>query len=104
MEKYIPTSVVRKIIADILIERGNKILEDADRLGVEEIKRYGVASSEYQGELETESAGTYALADDVLSGGISLKEAIAEVLNKYEVDLARRRCEEWLNEQKDFNR
>ena len=103
MEKYIPTNVVRKIIADILIERGNKILEDADMLAVEEIKRYGVAC-EFQGELETESAGAYVLADDVLSGEISPKEAIIEVLSKDEVDLARRRCEEWLNEQKDFDR
>ena len=103
MKRYIPTDVVRKIIADILIERSNRMLEDADRIGDEEIKRSDVAS-EYQGELETESAGTYVLADDVLSGEISLKEAIESVLNQYEVDLAKSRCEEWLNKQNDFYR
>jgi hypothetical protein len=30
MEKYTPANVVRKIIADILIERGNRIKDDAD--------------------------------------------------------------------------
>ena len=88
MKKYIPTNVVRKIIADILIERGNRILDDADELAVEEIEVLGYAS-EFQGELETTSAGTYVLADDVLNGQISLQEAIEVVLSQDEVNLAK---------------
>lgn len=103
MGKYIPTNVVRKIIADVLVERGNGILEYADELAEEEIKVHG-ATSDYHGEVETTSAGTYVLADDVLSGEISLKEAIESVLSKDEVDLVKSRCEEWLNKQKDFYR
>ena len=86
MKKYIPTNVVRKIIADILIERGNRILDDADELAVEEIEVLGYAS-EFQGELETTSAGTYVLADDVLNGQISLQEAIEVVLSQDEVKI-----------------
>lgn len=103
MEKYIPTNVVRKIIADILIERGNRILDDADELAVEEIEELDYVS-EFQGELETTSAGTYVLADDVLNGQISLKEAIEVVLSQDEVNLAKARCEEWLKKQKEVER
>ena len=103
MEKYIPTNVVRKIIADILIERGNRILAEADRIADEEIKRCGFAS-QFQGELETTSAGTYVLADDVLNGQISLQEAIQVVLSQDEVNLAKTKCEEWLNKQNEIER
>ena len=101
MEKYIPTNVVRKIIADILIERGNKILNDADKISEVEIELFGV-TSEYVGELETTSGGTYVLADDVLCGQISINEAIKDVLTTYEVKLAKSRCEDWLNKQNEF--
>ena len=103
MKQYIPTDVVKKIIADILIERGNKILDDADRLAEIEINEGGVAS-EYQGEIETTSAGTYVLADDVLCGQISIQEAIETVLNKYEVKEAKSRCVEWINKQNEFEK
>lgn len=103
MKRYVPTSVVRKIIADILIERGNKILNDADKIAEEEIELFGV-TSEYVGELETTSGGTYVLADDVLCGQISISEALEEVLNPYEAKLAKSRCEEWLDKQNEYER
>ena len=38
MKNAVPIKVVKKIIADILIERGNKILDDADRIREQETK------------------------------------------------------------------
>ena len=103
MKITIPSNVVRKIISDILIERGNAILDVADKMGEEEIKECGVAS-EYQGELETTSAGTYCLADDVMCGQISIKEVLDEILTEEEKKLVKTRCMEWLNKENEIDR
>lgn len=42
MKKMIPLKVVKRIIADILIERGNNILDDADEFAEQEIQEFGV--------------------------------------------------------------
>ena len=102
MKNTIPTKVVKQIIADILIERGNKILDDADKMAEQEIKEHGV-TSEYVGELETTSCGTYILADDVLYGQISVEEALNVILTPFERKIAKNRCIEWLNKEEPEN-
>ena len=99
MKKSIPITVVRKIIADILIDRGNGMLEDADNMANEQ-----VATDDYIGEVETTSCGTYALADDVLSGYLSIEEALNNILTPEERKLAKQRCMEWLNKEKETER
>ena len=94
----LPKSILRKIIADILIKRGNTILDDADKIEEKEIAESGV-SSEYSGEVATTSCGTYVLADDVLSGYISIDGALNEILSSYERELALQKCKEWLKNQ-----
>ena len=79
----IPVYVLRKAIYDVLIERGNAELETAHIIEQEEIDECGV-SSELSGEIETTSAGTYILADDVLCGYIPIDEALNYILSEEE--------------------
>ena len=103
MKRDLPIDVVRKIIYDILIERGNNILNDADEMAEEEIKEFG-GTDQYVAQLRVTSAGIYVLADDVLSGEISIREALEDVLNPFEKKLAKSRCEEWLNKHNETER
>lgn len=71
-------------------------MNDADRMAEQELAHCGVIS-EYTAEIETTSGGTYCLADDVLSGYISLDEALNEILSSYERETAIQKCKEWQN-------
>ena len=101
MNETIPTKVVRKIVADILIERSNAIQQAADELAEISFEGYGVCS-EYSGDVATEACGTRVMADEVEEGVISIEEAITEILSREEKNEARSRCLKYLEEkQKD---
>ena len=92
----IPSKIVRKIIFDILIERSNVIDDYCDELIKNEMAKFGVYG-EYAGEVGWTACGTRVLADDILDGIISLKEAV-EVLSSEERREAKARCQNWLEE------
>lgn len=101
MGDTIPAKVVREIIADILIERSNAIMQACDELSEQSIKATGVVN-QYALEVGVESCGTRVLADDVISGEITIEEAIKEILTQEEVKEAKARCLEYVAEkQKD---
>jgi len=100
MQISIPCDILRKFIADVLTERGNRILDSADILAEQELKEHGYVS-EYVGEIETTSGGTYVLADDVMSGYISLDEALNYILSSDEVKIVKQHCIEWENSKED---
>lgn len=101
MNDTIPAKVVREIIADILIERSNAIMQASDELAEQSIQETGICN-EYALEVGVESCGTRVLADDVISGEISIEEAIKEILTQEEIKEAKIRCQNYIIEkQKD---
>ena len=103
MNKMIPSKVVREIIADVLIKRSNKIDQACNEMQENEAKEIGVVS-EYSCSVGWEACGTRGLADDILSGEISIKEAIKEILDKDEIDEVKARCEKWIKETSKIER
>ena len=99
MDNKIPVSVVREIVSEILIERSNAIMQACEEIIQKEISATGVCSDWSLG-VGTESCGTRALADEVLYGEISIKEAIREILTQEERKEAKARCQKWLDERK----
>lgn len=101
MNYTIPVQIVKRIIADILIERSNVIMQASDELAEQSIKETGVCS-EYAVEVGWESCGTRVLADDIISGEISIEEAIKEILTQDEIKEAKSRCQNYIEKkQKD---
>ena len=97
MKNTIPTKVVRKIISDILIERGNSIMNATNEMEKEDVRQTGVIS-QYTSEWGQTSSGTYVLADDILSGYIPVEEALDQILYPSEKVLAEKRCLEWMEQ------
>ena len=97
MNDTIPAKVVREIIADILIKRSNAIMQASDELAEKSIKETGICD-EYALEVGVESCGTRVLADDVISGEISIQEAIKEILTGEKIKEAKIRCQNYINE------
>ncbi len=97
MNKEIPAKVVRKIIFDILLERSDKLDEECEKLEQEELKECNVVL-DYSQSIGCEAGGTRALADDILSGQISIEEAIKDILKRDEIKEAKKRCEDWIKE------
>lgn len=83
MDNKIPSSVVRQIIFDILVERSNAIDDDAEEIALKEMEQTGV-TSEYAGEIGWTACGTRFLADEIMEGHISLEEAVTEILSPEE--------------------
>lgn len=101
MKEVIPTKVVREIITNILIERSNKIDKSCIELMKQDLKESDIVS-EYSQSIGWEACAVRVLADDILSGQISVKEAIQEILDPDEIQEAKVKCEEWIKEsQKD---
>ena len=101
MKEVIPTKVARGIIANILIERSNKIDKACRELMEQDLKENN-AVSEYSQSIGWEACALRVLADDILAGEISIKEAIKDILDPDEIQEAKARCEEWIKEsQKD---
>lgn len=97
MNKMIPLKVVREIIADVLIKRSNKIEQACNEMQEKELDEIGIVL-EYSSSVGWEACGTRVLADDILTGEISIKEAIKEILDKDEIDEVKNRCEKWIKE------
>jgi len=97
MKDTIPTKIVREIIADILIRRSNAIMQACDELSEKSIQETGICD-EYALEVGVESCGTRVLADDIISGNISIKEAISEILTQDEIREAKTRCLNYIAE------
>ena len=100
MSETIPIKVVRKIIFDILIERSNAEMDTANELIAESIQETGI-SNQFANSVGWQSCGTRVLADDIKEGIISIEEAI-DSLTTFEKKEAKRRCEVWLNEKKEY--
>ena len=97
MNRLIPSKVVRKVISDILIERSNKEDEACRKMQEEELRDLGLVL-EYSSSIGWEAAGTRVLADEILSGQISIEMAIRDFLDLDEIKEAKKRCEDWIKE------
>lgn len=97
MNKMIPSKVVRKIISDILIERSYKEDKACREMQQEELKTLGIVL-QYSSSVGWEACATRVLADDIVSGQISIEEAIKDILDPDEVEEAKKRCENWIEE------
>lgn len=101
MSNTIPGKIVRRVIADILIERSNAI-DDACNIMIEkEMKEIGTIT-EYTGEVGWTACGTRVLADDVLDGIMTIEEAV-DTLTPAERREAKARCQKWLDEKSKYN-
>ncbi len=98
MKREIPSKVVRKIIADVLIERSNQIDQACDEMQKQELKENDIVL-DYSCSVGWEACGVRVLADDILSGQISIKEAIRDILSKDEINEVKQRCENWIREE-----
>ena len=96
MNDTIPGKVVRRVIADILIERSNAIDDACDAMIEKETAEIGV-TTEYTGEVGWTACGTRVLADDVLDGIMTIEEAV-DTLTSDERREAKARCQNWLDE------
>ena len=103
MNKMIPLKVVREIIADVLIKRSNKIEQAYNEMQEKELDEIGVVL-DYSSSIAWESCGARVLADDILTGEISIKEAIKEILDKDEIDEVKNKCENWIKESSKIER
>lgn len=103
MNKMIPLKVVREIIADVLIKRSNKIEQACNEMQEKELDEIGVVL-DYSASVGWEACGIRVLADDILAGEISIKEAIKEILDKDEIDEVKNRCENWIKETSKIER
>ena len=96
MSDTIPGKIVRRVIADILIERSNAIDDACDIMIEKEMAEIGVIS-EYTGEVGWTACGTRVLADDILEGIMTIEDAV-DTLTPDERREAKARCQNWLDE------
>lgn len=99
----IPVKIARKIIAEILIERSNEIMNACESVCKKEEEETGYVS-EYAIEIGWTSCGTRVLADDIIAGEISVEEAVREILTPEERKLAKTKCLQWLDGEYDIER
>lgn len=102
MSNHIPTDIVRKFIFDVLMERSNKEMEACEELIQEDMKTSGVISK-YSSSIGWQSSGTRVIADEIMIGQISVKEAIQEILAPDEIDIVKNRCIEYIHNQKEID-
>ena len=98
MSDTIPGKIVRRVIADILIERSNAIDDACDSMIEKEMAEIGV-NTEYTCEVGWTACGTRVLADDVLYGIMTIEEAV-DTLTPDERRKAKARCQNWLDKNK----
>lgn len=92
----IPKKVVRQFIAELLIRRGRIIDDACEEMMAADMQQNGLVLDTSM-QAGWEACGIRVLADDILSGYISVEEAIANILDEEEIGLLKNKCIEYSN-------
>lgn len=103
MKKTIPASIVKQFIFDILIKRRNKEMQAVEKMQEKEMAELGY-TTEYSNSAGWEASTTGVIADCILDGVISVKEAIQEYLDSDEKEIVKNKCREWIEQHQEVDR